>query len=57
MGPLAKVKPSKKSNDGKKNPSDGMELNLLTPAEIKAVLDRICRRAGQGQNYACSFCL
>lgn len=39
MGPLAKVKPSKKSNDGKKNPSDGMELNLLTPAEIKAVLD------------------
>ena len=39
MGPLAKVKPSEKSNDGKKNPSDGMELNLLTPAEIKAVLD------------------
>ena len=39
MGPLAKVKPSEKSNDGKKNTSDGMELNLLTPAEIKAVLD------------------
>ena len=39
MGPLPKVKPSEKSNDGKKNPSDGMELNLLTPAEIKAVLD------------------
>lgn len=38
MGPLAKVKPSKKTNDGKRKP-DGTNINLLTPAEIKSVLD------------------
>ncbi len=38
MGPLAKVKPGKKSNDTRKK-ADGSTINLLTPAEIKAVLD------------------
>lgn len=39
MGPLAKVKPNKKSIDSKNNSDGSKELNLLTPAEIKAVLD------------------
>ncbi|MBQ7047302.1 MAG: ATP-dependent Clp protease ATP-binding subunit ClpX [Oscillospiraceae bacterium] len=40
MGPLAKVKPSKKTSttDSRRKP-DGSSINLLTPAEIKAVLD------------------
>lgn len=38
MGPLAKVKPSKKTNETKRKP-DGTNINLLTPAEIKSVLD------------------
>ena len=38
MGPLAKVKPSKKTTDDKRKP-DGTNINLLTPAEIKTVLD------------------
>ncbi|MCI7803823.1 MAG: ATP-dependent Clp protease ATP-binding subunit ClpX [Oscillospiraceae bacterium] len=38
MGPLAKVKPSRKTTDDKRKP-DGTNINLLTPAEIKTVLD------------------
>ncbi len=40
MGPLAKVKPSKKTSttDSRRKP-DGSSINLLTPAEIKSVLD------------------
>ena len=38
MGPLAKTKQSRKSSTKSKT-DDDTEINLLTPAQIKAVLD------------------
>ncbi len=39
LGPLSKVKPSKKSADAKRKSNEEATINLLTPAEIKSVLD------------------